>query len=126
MPLITMIDLINNSYKLEQELDDMEARAHTISAMENLPAFIETIRFIFDRCNGRFSEISEKTVEGAFDYVINEKKASIYSNRTLSHGEKKRLIFQIESSYQMLKEYFKSSDFVTKQTSRNNKNKNIF
>ena len=61
----------------------MEARKCFISAIENLPAFTETIQFIFDRCNGRMSDIS-----------------------------KKRLIRQIESSYQMLKEYFKSSDFV--------------
>ena len=110
-----MIDFINNSYKLEQELDNMKARAYSISAMENLPAFIETIQFIFDHCNGRLTEISGKTIDDAFDYVIDEKKSSIYSNTTLSHHEKERLIRQIESSYQKLREYFKSSDFVTKR-----------
>ena len=107
-----MIDFINNSYKFEQELDNMEARKCFISAMENLPAFIETIQLIFDRCNGRPTEISEKTIDDAFDYVINEKKSSIYLNETFSHDEKKRMIRQIESSYQKLRECFKSSDFV--------------
>ena len=112
MPFITMIDFINNSYKLEQELDNMEARKHLISAMEKLPAFIETIQFIFDRCNGRPTEISEKTIDDAFEYVIDEKKSFIYSNETFSHDEKKRLIRQIESAYRILREYLKSSDFV--------------
>ena len=107
-----MIDFINNSYKLEQELDNMKARKHLISAMGNLLAFIETIQFIFDRCNGRMSEISVKTIDDAFDYIIDEKKSSIYLNEIFSHDEKKRLIRQIESSYHMLREYFKSSDFV--------------
>lgn len=111
-----MIDFIKNSYKFEQELDDMKARAHFISAMENLPAFIETIRFIFDRCNGRLTEISEKTMDDAFDYVINEKKASIYSNRNLSHNEKEHWIRQMESLFQTFKEYVKSSDFVKAKT----------
>ena len=47
-----MIDIIKNSYKFEQELDYMEAKKCFNSAMENLPAFVETIQFIFDRCNG--------------------------------------------------------------------------
>lgn len=107
-----MIDFIKNSYKFEQELDNMEARKCFISAMENFPAFVETILFIFDRCNGQQTEISEKTIDNAFDHIIDKKKSSIYLNETFSHDEKKRLIRQIESSYQMLGEYFKSSDFV--------------
>ena len=107
-----MIDFIKNSYKFEQELDNMEARKCFISAMENFPAFVDTILFIFDRCNGRMTEISEKTIDDAFDYIIEKKKSSIYLNETFSRDEKKRLIRQIESSYQMLEDYFKSSDFV--------------
>ena len=107
-----MIDFIKNSYKFEQELDYMEAKKCFNSAMENFPAFVETIQFIFDRCNGRQTEISEKTIDDAFAYIIDKKKSSIYLNETFSHDEKKRMIRQIESYYQMLREYFKSSDFV--------------
>ena len=107
-----MIDFTKNSFKIEQELDNMKARKHLIATMENLPAFIEAIQFIFDRCNGRMSDISEKTMDDAFDYVIDEKKSSIYSNETFSHDEKERMIRQIESSYHKLREHFKSSDFV--------------
>ena len=47
-----MIDIIKNSYKFEQELDYMEAKKCFNSAMENLPAFVETFQVLFDRCNG--------------------------------------------------------------------------
>ena len=110
--LCVMVDFINNSYQFEQELDYMKAKMYLISAMENLPAFVETIKFIFDRCNGRFSEISENTIDDAFDYIINKRKSSIYSNKTLSHNEKERMILQIESSFQEIRDYFKSSNFV--------------
>ena len=116
-----MINFIKNSYRFEQELDNIKARKRLISAMENLPAFIVTIQFIFDRCNGRPTEISEKTIDDAFDYVINEKKSSIYLNETFSHDEKKRMIRQIESSFQRLRAYFKSSDFVKARMSNNTK-----
>ena len=68
-----MIDFIKNSYKFEQELDYMEAKKCFNSAMENLPAFVETIQFIFDRCNGRQTEISEKTIDDAFAYIIDKR-----------------------------------------------------
>ena len=68
-----MIDIIKNSYKFEQELDYMEAKKCFNSAMENLPAFVETIQFIFDRCNGRMTEISEKTIDDAFTYIIDKR-----------------------------------------------------
>ena len=68
-----MIGIIKNSYKFEQELDYMEAKKCFNSAMENLPAFVETIQFIFDRCNGRQTEISEKTIDDAFAYIIDKR-----------------------------------------------------
>lgn len=107
-----MVDFIKNSYRLEQELDYMKSKKYLTSAMENLPAFIETIKFIFDRCNGRFSEISENTIDDAFDCIINNRKSSIYSNETLSHHEKERMILQIESSFYEIREYFKSSNLI--------------
>lgn len=108
--LYAMIDFFNNSYKIEQELDFIKAKECLKSAMENLPAFKETIKFIFDRCNGRFTEISELTIDGAFDCIINNRKSSIYSNPTLSHHEKERMILQIESSFQEIRDYFDQKD----------------
>lgn len=110
--LYVMIDFFNNSYKFEQELDFLKSKECLKSAIENLPAFKETIKFIFDRCNGRSSEIPEKTIDDAFDCVINKRKSFIYSNQTLSHHEKERMILQIESSFQEIRDYFKSSGFV--------------
>lgn len=109
---VMMIDFFNNSCKLEQELDSIKAKKCLKSAIENLPAFKETIKFIFDRCNGRISEVSEKTIDDAFDCIINNRKSSIYSNETLSHHEKERMILQIESSFYEIREYFKSSNLI--------------
>ena len=91
---------------------DLKISSCLKSAIENLPAFKETIKFIFDRCNGRISEVSEKTIDDAFDCIINNRKSSIYSNETLSHHEKERMILQIESSFYEIREYFKSSNLI--------------
>lgn len=57
---VMMIDFFNNSCKFEQELDSIKAKKCLKSAIENLPAFKETIKFIFDVVMDEFQKFQKK------------------------------------------------------------------
>jgi hypothetical protein len=76
-------------------------------AAKNQTALDETVKFIFDGCHGRNPEISERTIDDAFDCIINCEKATLYAQE-LPEDESERMIKHVELNRNMRKEWFKS------------------
>lgn len=89
------------------ERDNAEYAKHLALAAMKLPALNEVIKFIFDGCHGRNPEISEKTIDDAFDCIINCEKATLYAQE-LSRDERESMIKQAELNRNIRKEWFKS------------------
>ncbi|MBR4118761.1 MAG: hypothetical protein IKK64_01625 [Bacteroidales bacterium] len=89
------------------ERDNTESARHLALAVIKQPALYETIKFIFDGCHGHNPEISEKTIDDAFDYLINCEKATLYAQE-LTKDIRDKLIKQIELNSNIRKEWFKS------------------
>ena len=89
------------------ERDNAEYTKHLALATMKQPALDEVVKFIFDGCHGRNPEISEKTIDDAFDCIINCEKATLYA-QGLPEDERERMIKQVELNRNMRKEWFKS------------------
>lgn len=89
------------------ERDNAEYAKHLALAAIKQPALNEVVKFIFDACHGLNSEISEKTINDAFDCIINCEKATLYAQE-LPGDERERMIKQVERNRNIRKEWFKS------------------
>ena len=89
------------------ERDNAEYAKHLALAAMKHPALNEVVKFIFDACHGLNPEISEKTINDAFDCFINCEKATLYAQE-LPGDERERMIKQVELNRNMRKEWFKS------------------
>lgn len=84
----------NNIYVFDgssHRIDNAKAKAYTLSSMAKSSALNELMKFIFDGCHGFNPEISEKTIDDAFDCVLENRKATLYA-RDLSGDERERII----------------------------------
>ena len=100
----------NNIYVFDDSphrVDNAKAKAYTLSSMTKSPALNELMKFIFDGCHGLNPEISGKTIDDAFDCVLDNRKATLYA-RNLSDNERERIIREIETDSTFRKETFKS------------------
>ena len=61
------------------ERDNAEYTKHLALATMKQPALDEVVKFIFDGCHGHNPEISEKTIDDAFDCIINCEKTTLYA-----------------------------------------------
>lgn len=89
------------------ERDNAEYAKHLALAAMKQSALDEVVKFIFDGCHGRNPEISEKTIDDAFDCIINCEKATLYV-QDLPGDERERIIKQVELNRNARKEWFKS------------------
>ncbi len=100
------MERIYTYYNEQQSLE--AAREDSASAIEKLPALIELINFIYDGSLGLDVEIKEKTIDDAFDCVIDRNKAFIKTSN-LSKQDKDNKINQLESHINLMKVTFKNS-----------------
>ncbi len=91
----------------DRERDNAEAQKHFALAVEKAPALEEAARFIFDGFRGLNPEISEKTLDDAFECAISRDKYFIYSGSYPS-DQKKKMADDAELSRNLMKEGFKS------------------
>lgn len=89
------------------EQENEKALRYAALAAEKQSALNEVVKFIFDGCHGFNSEISEKTINDAFDCVVNSEKAALYAQE-MQKEERERIIQQTELTYNLKKEWFKS------------------
>ena len=89
------------------ERDNAEYAKHLALAAMKQPALNEVVKFIFDACHGLNSEISEKTINDAFDCIINCEKATLYAQE-LSKEEREEMVKQVDINRNMRKDWFKS------------------
>ena len=94
-------------YSSDRERDNAEAQKYWAMASEKVPALEEAIKFVFNGCQGLNSEISEKTLDDAFDCVIYRDKYFIYAGGAPS-DQKKAMADEAEASRKLVKEAFKS------------------
>lgn len=100
----------NNIYVFDDSshrVDKTKAKAYTLSSMAKSPAWNELMKFIFDGCHGFNPEISGKTIDDAFDCVLDNRKATLYA-RNLSDNDRERMIREAETDSILRKEAFKS------------------
>lgn len=98
----------------DTDRNNEEYAKHLALAAMKRHALDEVIRFIFDSCRGGHPEVSERTIDDAFDCVINCDKAALYAQR-LSKDERKRMLEQVEYNRNLRKEWFKSSMLKVKE-----------
>lgn len=101
-------------YSSDRERDNAEAQKHFAVAVEKAPALEEAVRFIFDGLRGLNPEISEKTLDDAFDCAINRDKYFIYSGNYPS-DQKKKMADDAELSRNLMKDAFRSRLIVKNQ-----------
>ena len=94
-------------YSSDRERDNAEAQKYLAMATEKAPALEEAIKFVFDGCRGLNSEITEKTLDDAFDCLIYRDKYFIYAGGAPS-DQKKAMADEAEASRKLVKEAFKS------------------
>lgn len=100
----------NNIYVFDDSshrVDSTKAKAYTLSSMAKSPAWNELMKFIFDGCHGLNPEISGKTIDDAFDCVLDNRKATLYA-RNLSDNDRERMIREAETDSTLRKEAFKA------------------
>lgn len=102
-----MVEKVYTFYSSDRERDNAEARKYLAMATEKAPALEEAIKFVFDGCRGLNSEITEKTLDDAFDCVIYRDKYFIYAGGAPS-DQKKAMADEAEASRKLVKEAFKS------------------
>ncbi len=96
------------TYSSEQQQNLEEAREDAASAVEKLPALVELVNFIYEGSYGLDVEITEKSIDDAFDCIIDRNKAFIKASN-LSKQDKDNKLNQIESQINFIKMAFKSS-----------------
>ena len=91
----------------DRKRDDAEAQKFYALTLERAPVLNEAIKFTVDSFRGLNPEISEKTLEDAFDCVIYRDKYFIYAGGATS-DQKKAMADEAEASRKLVKEAFKS------------------
>ncbi len=100
--MVNKVYVFNNPVRNNLE----SAKCLELTAMKH-PALVEVIKFVFDGCHGLNPEISEGTIDDAFDCIINYEKATLYAQE-LPNEEREQMIHQSEVSRKTKKEWFKS------------------
>lgn len=102
-----MANKIYTFNNMDIEQDNEKALRYASLAAEKQSAFKEVVKFILDGCHGLNPEISEQTINEAFDCVIYSEKATLYTQE-MQKEERERIIQQTEFTYNLKKEWFKS------------------
>ncbi len=102
-----MVNKIYTFYSSDEERDYAEANKYAASVMEKIPAFMELIKFISRGCNGTYAEISEKTIDDAFDCLLDRDKCFIYTSN-LPHDKKEEEANKAELKMKFFRETYKS------------------
>ena len=89
------------------EVENEKSAKYLASTIKNQNSFSEVIQFIFAGAKGLNPEISEKTIDDAFDCRLDYEKALLYNQR-LSNGNRDILIRQAETNLKTRRELFKS------------------
>ena len=89
------------------EVENEKSAKYLASAIMNQNSFSEVIQFIFAGAKGLNPEISEKTIDDAFDCRLDYEKALLYSLK-LSNENRDNLIHQAEINLKSRRELFKS------------------
>ena len=102
-----MNDRIYTFHSIENQ-DNAEVAKYTTLYVMKLPALNDLVQFIWDGCHRRPTEITEATLEDAFDCVIYRDQARIYASG-LSKDDKKHQSDSVEAEWKALRDCFKSS-----------------
>ena len=100
-----MLEKVYTFYSSDRERDNAEAQKYLAMASEKAQALEEAIKFVFNGCHGLNSEISEKTLDDAFDCLIYRDKYFIYAGGAPS-DQKKAMADEAEASRKLVKEAF--------------------
>lgn len=103
-------NMVNRFYLFDDskcESNSVEAKKYALSSTAKLPALTEFIKFISDGCCGLRPQISEETIDDAFDCLLDGDKATIYS-RKLTKEEREYKLHLSEVSRKLQKETIKS------------------
>lgn len=102
-----MNDRIYTFHSIENQ-DNAEVAKYTTLYVMKLPALNDLVQFIWDGCHRRPTEITEATLDDAFDCVIYRDQARIYASG-LSEDDKKLQSDSVEAEWKALRDCFKSS-----------------
>lgn len=102
-----MNDRIYTFHSIENQ-DNAEVAKYTTLYVMKLPALNDLVQFIWDGCHRRPTEITETTLDDAFDCVIYRDQARIYASG-LSKDDKKHQSDSVEAEWTALRDCFKSS-----------------
>lgn len=102
-----MNDRIYTFHSIENQ-DNAEVAKYTTLYVMKLPALNDLVQFIWDGCHRRHTEITEATLDDAFDCVIYRDQARIYASG-LSKDDKKHQSDSVEAEWKALRDCFKSS-----------------
>lgn len=102
-----MKDKIYTFHTIENQ-DNAEVAKYTTLYVMKLPALNDLVQFIWDGCHRRPTEITEATLDDAFDCVIYRDQARIYASG-LSKDDKKHQSDSVEAEWKALRDCFKSS-----------------
>ena len=102
-----MNDRIYTFHSIENQ-DNAEVAKYTTLYVMKLPALNDLVQFIWDGCHRRPTEITEATLDDAFDCVIYRDQARIYASG-LSKDDKKHQSDSVEAEWKALRDCFKSS-----------------
>ena len=91
-----------------EERVNAEVTKYTALCAEKLPALKDAIQFIWNSCHRIPAEITEATLDDAFDCVIYRDKARIYASN-LTEEDKKHQSDLIEADWKVRRDCFKSS-----------------
>lgn len=102
-----MKDKIYTFHPIENQ-DNAEVAKYTTLYVMKLPALNDLVQFIWAGCHRRPTEITEATLDDAFDCVIYRDQARIYASG-LSKDDKKHQSNSVEAEWKALRDCFKSS-----------------
>ena len=102
-----MNDRIYTFHSIENQ-DNAEVAKYTTLYVMKLPALKDAIQFIWNGCHRIPAEITEATLDDAFDCVIYRDKARIYAS-DLTEEDKKHQSDLIEADWKVRRDCFKSS-----------------
>ena len=91
--------------------DNEEVAKYKALYLAKSPALSEFLQFIATELCGRYVEISEATIDDAFDCLTYRDKTHIYAS-DLSKEEKKRRSDSAEANWKVSKEFFKATHKV--------------
>ena len=83
------------TYSDENLRDIEDAKKDATSVAQKLPAFVELINFLCDGIRGKHVEISEKSIDDAFDCILDRNKVFIKISN-LPKQEKDTKVHQVE------------------------------